>query len=464
MSKRPDIKIYGSELLQIPGVQLNAAAEEYVIHEVSIDTRTLTAGSLYIALRGEKLDGHSFIPGAILKGAQYIAVDTKFDLSTVDTSAARYIITDDTTKFFGSLARIRRKKLTAVVIGITGSNGKTTTKEILSTLLSTKFRTVSTRANDNNHIGVPLSIFRAQPATEMLVLELGTNHFGEIDYTASIALPDLALITVIGDSHLEYLKNRRGVLKEKEAIFKHTAARGGKVFLNADDPLLQGLTKKYKDAITFSSKKKAVYTGKLLKEKKGVFHQAKVTGRKLNAEFTLPLLGEHSLGNITAAVALAHTAGLPEADIIRGIEKVKPAHSRLELIQSGKNIIIDDTYNANPNSMEAALRLLSGMQTGLKKIAVLGDMFELGSQAVKMHTALAPLLKKLAIDEVLLTGENMKHLFIAIDDKKKNIVYFEKGEMLSEYLKSISSEKAMYLFKGSRGMRMEQYINPVTGA
>ncbi|MBV6513008.1 MAG: UDP-N-acetylmuramoyl-tripeptide--D-alanyl-D-alanine ligase [Ignavibacteriales bacterium] len=464
MAKKTDIRIYGKEILNITGTELVSPADEYSIDTVSIDTRTLTAGSLYIALRGEKHDGHTFIQDAIAKGAAYIAVDRNYNLNAAPESSARYIVTDNTTAFLGSLARIRRNKLSATVIAITGSNGKTTTKDILSTLLGTRFRTVSTRANDNNHIGVPLTIFRCDAATQMLVLELGTNHFGEIPYTASIAQPDLALITVIGDSHLEYLKNRRGVLKEKEAIFTFTAARGGKVFLNLDDALLKGLVKKYKDAVTFSTSGKAAYTGRMLKQKKGFFSQAKITGKKLKAEFTMPLLGEHSLGNILAAAALAHSAGLPEAYILRGMRKVKPARSRLELIKTGNTVIIDDTYNANPNSMQAALRLLSSMESGAKKIAVLGDMFELGEQSVKLHTALAPVIRKLAIDEVILTGEQMRHLFKVIQDKKKNIIYFDNGEMLSSYLKSIRSEKALYLFKGSRGMRMEQFINPVTGA
>ncbi|MCC6549794.1 MAG: UDP-N-acetylmuramoyl-tripeptide--D-alanyl-D-alanine ligase [Ignavibacteriaceae bacterium] len=464
MSKKSDIRISGSELLSIEGTKLISASENYIIDVVSIDTRTLATGSLYIALRGEKHDGHSFIADALRSGAKYIVVDEKFDLASVEQAAAHFIVTNDTTRFLGSLARIRRNKLHATVIGITGSNGKTTTKDILSTLLSTKFKTVSTRANDNNHIGVPLTIFRCDAETQMLVLELGTNHFGEIEYTASIAQPDLALITVIGDSHLEYLKNRKGVLKEKEAIFKYAAARGGKVFINLDDTLLRGLIKKYKNAITFSTTNRAVYTGKLIKPGKGIISQAKITVGKLRETFNMPLLGEHSLGNIVAAAALAHKSGLPESYIAKGIKKIKAPHSRLELIQSGNNVIIDDTYNANPNSMEAALRILSSINTEKKKIAVLGDMFELGSQSVKLHKGLAPLIKKLNIDEVLLIGENMKHLFTSLNDKKKTVVYFENGEMLSAYLKSISSEQVLFLFKGSRGMKMEQYINPARGA
>lgn len=463
MAKKPDIKIYGEELLAIPETRLLSGSEEYIIDTVSIDTRTITAGSLYIALKGEKHDGHRFIPDAISAGAKYVAVDESFALASVEPGDTHFIVTNDTTKFFGSLALIRRNKLRATVIGITGSNGKTTTKDILSTLLGTKYKTVSTRANNNNHIGVPLTIFRCDAETEMLVLELGTNHFGEIDYTASIAQPDLALITVIGDSHLEYLKNRKGVLKEKEALFRYTAARGGQVFLNLDDLLLSGLLKKYKDAVTFSTKHKAVYIAKELKHQNSIYRKAKIAGRKLKTEFTMPLLGEHSLGNLLAAVALAHSAGLPEKLISKGIKKVKSAHSRLELIKSGNKIIIDDTYNANPNSMEAALKLLGSMDTRMKKIAVLGDMFELGERAEKLHKALAPLIKKLDIDEVLLTGVNMKYLFKALSDKKKTIVYFENSEMLNEYLKSIRTEKAFYLFKGSRGMKMEQYINQVTG-
>lgn len=462
MPANKKFNISGKELLSISGVELSSDEALYNIKNVSIDTRTIKPGDLFIAIKGERFDGHKFIRQAVEKGAKYCAVEKEYKADPEDAGVP-LIYTDNTTKFLGELAALRRKKLSAVVIAVTGSNGKTTTKDILSELLKTTFRTVSTNANDNNHIGVPLTIFRCTPSTEMLVLEMGTNHFGEIPYSAAIGAPDISLITCIGDSHLEFLKNRKGVLQEKKAIFDAAEKNSGLIVLNIDDPYLVKLKSKYTNVITVSSSGKADYTVKSKPVVNSVLRKAEFKNKNLQMDVVLPLAGEHNVKNTLMAAAIAHHCGVSKTNILKGLKKVRAPKHRLNIIKRGKTTIIDDTYNANPGSMEAALKILSDIKTPLNKIAVLGDMFELGESSTKVHKALAAGIKQLDISEILVTGEAMKHMFDAFKDRDKTIVYFEQPEMLKKYLSAIRKEPAVYLFKGSRGMKMEQYINNITG-
>lgn len=454
--------ISGAELLSIHGVELSSAESNYTIKNVSIDSRNIKKGDLFIAVKGDKFDGHDFVASAMKNGAKYCAVNKSMKGSFGDAEI-NFIYSDDTTRFLGDIARIRRNKLRAKVIGITGSNGKTTVKDILTALLKTSYKTVSTNANDNNHIGVPLTIFRCTPSTEMLVLEMGTNHFGEIPYTANIGMPDISLISCIGDSHLEYLINRKGVLKEKKAIFDAAEQNGGTIFLNTDDPLLKPLQKKYNNVVTLGLKGTPHYTVKYKDISKSIYPRAVFRARNLRIESELTLLGGHNIVNTLMAVSIAHHIGVSKANILKGLKTVKPAKHRLNLIKTGKSMIIDDTYNANPGSMESALNILSGIKTPFRKTAILGDMFELGSASEQIHASFSAKIKKMDIDEVLVTGSHMRSLFNSFNDKKKTIVYFETGEMLKKYLASIRKEPAVYLVKGSRGMRMEQYISSITG-
>ncbi len=218
------------------------------VTHVSIDSRSLKKNSLYVAIKGNKYDGHNFIEDALANGASAVLIN-KNKLKTLPDINCTIITVPNTIMAYGELAKIFRDKFTGQIISLTGSNGKTTTKEILATILNEKFGVVKTLANDNNHIGIPKTIFTIKNKTEKVVLEHGTNHFGEIEYTSDIASPDIALITNIADSHLEYLKNREGVYKEKSFLFKSTLQKGGTIFVNTDDEILKNETRKIKNKI-----------------------------------------------------------------------------------------------------------------------------------------------------------------------------------------------------------------------
>ncbi|MEW6701872.1 MAG: Mur ligase family protein, partial [Bacteroidota bacterium] len=266
------IKITIEDLFNIPTAVIYNPDVYKPLSSVVIDSRKVKKGCLFVAIEGEKFDGHDFVFDAVKKGASTVVIDKKKlgNLSLREKKFGSLEITlvavNDTTKAYGDIAKIWRNKLSAKVISITGSNGKTGVKEIIATLLEEKYgcqKVVRTEANNNNHIGVPLTILSANEKCEALILEQGTNHFKEIEYTAKISQPDFALITNIGDSHLEFLKNRENVYKEKSALFDETEKHGGVVFLNMDDPIISRNAKNYKNTITFGFKGKVDVKGKV---------------------------------------------------------------------------------------------------------------------------------------------------------------------------------------------------------
>ena len=257
------IKITIEDLFNIPSAVIYNPDVYKPVSLVVIDSRKVKKGCMFFAIKGENFDGHDFIRDVIRRGAKAVVINEK-KLKKFDFLEMPVITVADTTKAYGDLARMWRRKLHAKVISITGSNGKTTTKEMIATLLSEKYKVVKTEANNNNHIGVPLTIFSADEKCEALVLEQGTNHFGEIAYSANISEPDFAVITNIGESHVEFLKNREGVYKEKSALLTAAEEHGGKVLLNMDDPVIRKKSKSYKNKIRFGFKGKVDVKGKFL--------------------------------------------------------------------------------------------------------------------------------------------------------------------------------------------------------
>ena len=352
-----------------------------------------------------------------------------------------------------------RAKLNAKIIGITGSAGKTTTKEILAALLSEKFKVNKTVANNNNHIGVPLTILSTTVKHQVLVAELGTNHFGEIAYTAAIASPDLALITNIGDSHLEYLKNRKGVFKEKSALLNETINRGGKVFINNDDKILKEFGRTIKNKITFALKEKADYKTSIKGYDKLARPQIEIKSKKSVFVTTLPISGEKNVLNFTAAFAIASELGVTNSQIQKALKKIKSYNKRLEIKNYKKFTLINDTYNANPDSMKSSLDILNKIESRKKKIAVLGDMFELGAKSKSRHLDLAGFINKIKVDEVYTIGKMMK----LVDQKLKSGIkvhqHFIESKSLENFLKKIDINNSAVLVKGSRGMKMEEFVS-----
>lgn len=430
------------------------------IYHVSIDSRSIKKNTLFIAVKGERFDGHDFINEAVKKGAVAVIVNEKNfkSLSEIDIPV---ITVKDTTKALGDAAKIWRSKLKAKIIGITGSAGKTTTKEILAVLFSEKFKVNKTIANNNNHIGVPLTILNTNEKHNILVAELGTNHFGEIPYTARILSPDFALITNIGDSHLEYFKNRKGVLKEKSALLNETIKRNGKIFINNDDKLLKEIGKKIKNKITFALNESADYKAKIIGYDKLAMPHIVIKNKKKLFDAVLPVIGETNVLNFTSAYSVASELGLNDLQIKKALKKVKTYSKRLEIKNYKNFTLINDTYNANPDSMKSSFDVLNKIQSRKRKIAVIGDMFELGSESKAKHLNLAELINKSKTDEIYSIGKMMKLMDKKLNGKTKNHKHFTDRESLKNVLDKIDISNSAILIKGSRGMKMEEFVSVI---
>lgn len=443
------------DLFKMPTAEIYNASAYKASRKVVIDSRAVTKGAIFVALKGEKYDGHDFITQAEKNGATSFVINKSY-LQNFYKSDKTFVTVSDTTIALGWLAYTWRKKSPAKVVAITGSNGKTSTKDYLTTILSEKYSVHSTSANNNNHIGVPLTILSSTNKHDVLVLELGTNHFGEINYTANIALPNYALITNIGNSHLEFLINKSGVLKEKKALFDSTETNNGKIFINAEDPFLSKLTSSYSKTISFGAAS-SDYSFNLLNTSNDGRSELGFSAKTKTFKAKTNLLGEHNYKNINAAVAVASELGLSKSQIKNGIAKLKSPKQRLNLIDKKYFSLIDDTYNANPESMKSALQTLSSFKNK-KRIALLGDMFELGKDWKKYHQNLSAEFTKKKIDEAILIGDKMKYLHSALIKKHFPSHHFLERDQLNLFLASLELCNCVLLIKGSRGMKMEEFV------
>jgi len=430
------------------------------IRYVSIDSRKIKKDTLFIALKGEKFDGHDFVKEAINNGASAVLINRKKLNRFNDVKVP--IITVENTKFaLGDIARIWRKKLNAKIIGITGSSGKTTVKNMLAEMLSKKYRVSKTEANNNNQIGVPLTILNTNGNHQVLVAELGTNHFGEIPYTAKILSPDYSLITNVGDSHLEYLKTRNGVWKEKSFLFDETIRNGGKVFLNYDDPIIKAKHSRKGTHISYGFSHKVDVLGKIKSYTDDGRPIIEIIYKKIKYEVTLPIYGEQSAKNFLASFAVALELGLTFDEIKKAIQKLKAPTGRLDVQQYKNFILIDDTYNANPDSTKAAIELLGRIRTFKRKIIFLGDMLELGSNSIKFHQRLTNVITKSAIDEVYTIGPKMKYLHKNLTQKKIIAKHFTQRDALLNHIRKMNFNNSVILVKGSRGLKMEEIVSEI---
>ena len=451
MSK--EVKISLKDVFNIKGTRIYNPDKFSDIYTVSIDSRKIKNGSLFIAIKGERFDGHSFVNDAIKSGASVVAIEEKY-LKEFHQLDIPFIVVNDTTKFLGQLASVWRNKLKTKIIGIAGSNGKTTTKEILSTLLSYKYSVNKTEANNNNHIGVPLTILSTNNHHKYLVLEFGSNHPGEMKYLSQIAKPNYALLTNIGDSHLEFFKDRVGVIKEEGELFKSTISNGGIIFLNYDDPLLRKHYAPIKNKITYSFNYKTDFISviKELDEQGRISFKIKNTGLL----FKSPLPGEMGLYNFFASIVVAKTLGMTYKDILIAQKKIRAYDKRLDLKKFKTTWIINDCYNANPSSMEFALSLLNLINVKYKKIAILGDMLELGEVSIQKHKEIGKYINTIEINSILTYGNHSKYINYVVDSYEKEKRHFNSKENLKKYLDKLDLSKTIILIKGSRGMRLEE--------
>ncbi|MGH7496414.1 MAG: UDP-N-acetylmuramoyl-tripeptide--D-alanyl-D-alanine ligase [bacterium] len=421
---------------------------------VSTDSRTCGSEMLFIALRGEKFDGHDYIAQVFERGALAAVVETKwFEKQT--KPQGNFLIVTDTVQALQQLGRAIRKRWGGSVLAITGSNGKTTAKEMTAAVLRQKKFIHKTTGNLNNHLGVPVTLTELAPAHEIAVVEMGMNHFGEIARLCEIAEPDLGLITNIGHAHLEFFGDLAGVAKAKKELFDYLHDHDGVAFVNADDHYVMKAMPGRLKAVTFGSNNPAQIQGKIA----GQDENGCVRFTWKNVEIYLKIPGAHHVNNALAAAAVGNYFGLRAEEIKRGLESCEAPAKRMQLLQLRGMTVINDAYNANPESMRAALQYLASKSVpeGGRRIAVLGDMLELGPAAAGHHRELGELIKTLPIQAVFAFGPHMRHLVEAIGHERWALHFEKKEELIFELKQSVRPGDVL-LLKGSRGMAMEEVL------
>ncbi|MDY0396299.1 UDP-N-acetylmuramoyl-tripeptide--D-alanyl-D-alanine ligase [Virgibacillus halophilus] len=427
------------------------------VHSVETDSRKAAEKSLFVPLVGEKFDGHDYIKQAFDNGA--IATFWKKGKPLPNFLPADFPVffVEDTLLAMQQLAKAYRDKVDPVVIGITGSNGKTTTKDLVSAVVWQKYNTHFTNGNFNNHIGLPLTILSMDPKTEVLVLEMGMNHSGEIATLTKIAEPDYGIITNIGEAHIEYLGSREGIARAKLEILQGLKHDGIFIF-NGDEPLLQMQTYA-QETITcgFHEDNDIVIHDVSVEAQQTVF--------RLGADETyrIPLLGEHHCQNAAYAITVGKKLGLQHHEIQRAFDEMKLTGMRFEMLK-GKNgsIIINDAYNASPSSMRASIEVVKQLKPYAVKVLVLGDMFELGSDAEQWHRQMADSITE-PISAVLTYGHDAQYIASAMNSGQTGITceHFASKEELLKNLQTYLRPEALILFKASRGMNFETMVNEV---
>lgn len=469
-----------NELLEATGGKLVSQAAAINVEGISIDTRTIRPNEAFIAIKGSNFDGHSFINEALRKGAtcvvkEAVSIGTK-KIERIIKNAA-IIEVKSSIKALGDIAGFWRKKFNIPVIAITGSNGKTTTKEMVAHLLSKKFRVLKNEGTKNNQIGLPLTLIKLDGSYDIAILEIGTNHFGEVDYLAKVCQPNIGIITNIGPSHLEYLDTLEGVFKEKYRLIENLQTPGIGI-LNADDNFLQ--KKLFRSSqkpiiLGFGIKNRSDFCAsdiKILDEKIEFLVNKKYRFTPLDRRskinnmhrhltgFTLKALGYYNIYNALAAVAVARIFGINYSDMAKSMLTFDFPEGRLKLIRINNTTFIDDTYNSNPLSLIQALKALVDFKAKGRKIFIMGDMLELGDDEEKFHCQSGRLaarrcdifiavgkLSKLAAQAANKSGLNTRNIFTCRTPK-------EAGDILFNSV--LPKEDDVVLVKGSRSMKMEE--------
>jgi UDP-N-acetylmuramoyl-tripeptide--D-alanyl-D-alanine ligase len=410
---------------------------------ISTDSRTVGKGQLFFALWGDNYNGNKYASEALEKGASWAVIDDPL------FESERTILVDDCLFELQALATHHRKQMNIPVLAITGTNGKTTTKELLSAILTKKLKLHSTKGNLNNHIGVPVTILSAPAGTEMMIIEMGANHIGEIRTLCLIARPDYGIITNIGTAHIEGFGSADGVIKAKTELYEYLRKVNGIALYNDKDHLLtEKIFKNVNRAVPYSDP-----TGiELLVEQipSDLNLHLNVTYQHKTYKIQTKFFGNYNLQNIKAAIAAGLFFEIEMKDIVDAIENYQPANNRSQIKITGNNTLICDSYNANPTSMYAVLQSFSGIQAG-KKLVILGDMLELGEKTEEEHTKVITELQTQKLENVILVGPIFKKV-----SSEKGFRSFPDALKLIEFLKKSPIKGNTVLIKGSRGMGLEK--------
>ncbi|MEO0082609.1 MAG: UDP-N-acetylmuramoyl-tripeptide--D-alanyl-D-alanine ligase [candidate division WOR-3 bacterium] len=422
---------------------------------VSIDSRAMRPGDLFFAIKGERFDGHEFVPDVLARGAAGAIVQVP-PVNLPSSVRSRVVIqVADTRKALADLARFYRSRLRTRVVAVTGSNGKTTTREMIAAVLASRHRVVSAEGNFNNDIGVPLTVFRLDSGTEFGVFEIEMNRFGGTRMLAQVCRPEVGVVTNIGDSHLEFMKDRMGVALEKAELLAELPEDGCAV-VNADDPMVMNIAGRAcrTRCLTFGIEKPADVFATEVRDLGLEGSEFRLMGQH---PVRLSIPGWHNVVNFLAACAATRACGMEFADMPRALVRFTPPEKRLRVHRLGKVTLIDDSYNANPQSMAVAVELLCRNAAPGHRVAFLGDMLELGEYAVEAHSRLGQIVST-CLDRVAFVGPLGEHAAsVAIKagmDAKRFRLFADAGQLLSELFDMIRPGDTI-LVKGSRAMKME---------
>lgn len=411
--------------------------------KVSTDTRQITPGSVFFALKGPKFNANEFATEALAKGAAYTVVDEEQFVKD-----ERYLLVDDGLRALQDLARFHREHLRIPIIALTGSNGKTTSKELVSAVLSKKFKTWATKGNLNNHIGVPLTILSIDSSYEMAVVEMGANHVGEIALLCTIANPTHGFITNIGRAHIGTFGGFENIIRGKSELYHHLITTKGVVFINSQNHILANMAKRFEKPVLYPAKGDYYHCEPVSND------PFLMVRAESGEDVTTQMVGAYNFENVAVALCIGKYFDVPKDDAHQAISSYVPGNMRSQVLRKGNNTIILDAYNANPSSMEAAIENLAAMKAD-RKAVILGDMYELEEEAEKEHKRIGELLAQKGINEALLCGGLIAHARATFPTAK----FFADKSALVDYLKSHPMQNTTVLVKASRGMALETVVD-----
>ena len=415
--------------------------------QVCTDTRKINAGCMFFALRGEHFDGNTFAAQAIQDGAAYAVID-----NPKMQENEKYILVDNVLETLQQLANYHRRQLSFPFIGITGTNGKTTTKELIKSVLSVRYKTYATQGNLNNHIGVPLTLLSIDKSIEMAIIEMGANHQKEIEFLCKIAEPDFGLITNVGKGHLEGFGGFEGVKKGKGELYDYLKSKSAMAFINKDNIFLQEMAsmRGLSNVFQYSTASDSALKGELVENDPFLVIDWIYNSERHRVKTNLT--GPYNLENILAAIALGIHFKLSPDEINQGLAAYSPGNNRSQITKTAKNTLICDYYNANPSSMNAAIENFSALRAE-KKILILGDMFELGEESAEEHKMVVKKAELIQAGQKIFIGKN----FLA--HQSGTSLFFESTDLAYDWLRSQQFMGATILLKGSRGMHLEKLIH-----
>ena len=424
------------------------------VEDITTDSRKAGKGSLFVAIKGQNVDGHDYINQTYENGALCVISENKLD------TLKPYILVENSLIAIKMVAEFYRQNLDIKVVGISGSVGKTSTKEAIYSVLSEKFNTLKTLGNFNNELGLPLTVFRLRDEHEIAVLEMGISDFGEMTRLAKIARPDVSVITNIGYCHLEKLGDRDGVLRAKTEMFKYLSENGSVVLNGDDDKLITVDEVNGKKPVFYhmSGENSDIYADNIVHMGiKGIKATLHYKDSKIDVNIHIP--GTHMVYNALAAMCVGKEFGMTDEEIKNGINKLESVVGRNNIIEKDEYTVIDDCYNANPVSMRASLDVLSFADT--RKVAILGDMFELGKDEEKLHEEIGKYIAKSDIDVVVLCGKlmNNAYTYLLKNSENKKLYYFDELKTLLSELDRILENDDTILVKASHGMEFSKIIS-----